>query len=357
MAWYAEHRRDLPWRKRKSLYRTWVSEIMLQQTQVATVVGYYHRFLKRFPTIQKLAAADINEVFQLWEGLGYYRRARQLHRAAQLIVEKHRGNFPRDFAQVLALPGIGRYTAGAILSIADDQRWPILEGNTVRLFSRLLAADVDVTSTVGQKRLWSFAETIVPHNHPGEFNQALMELGNQLCTVTSPRCGECPLSAFCLARQRGTPQNYPIKHKRTRYEDRQELALLVTCQKNRSAQQILVRRCQPNQRWAGLWDLPRLGVEKTLDANDLWNWVHNHHWKVLRQSSWQRQFRHAVTKYRIALDIQELQVKPKRDLPPHHEWIAVSELDQLPLNVTARKVVNYWLDQDQEKTKLKRQAD
>ena len=162
LKWFDANQRDLPWRKNRTPYRIWVSEIMLQQTQVATVIAYYRRFMKQFPTVKKLAAAEQSEVLKLWEGLGYYRRARQLHAAAQQVVDQHGGKFPTDFDSVLALPGIGRYTAGAILSISLDQRLPILEGNTIRLFARLLAMPDDPRTTANQKVLWKFAESILP---------------------------------------------------------------------------------------------------------------------------------------------------------------------------------------------------
>ena len=162
LAWFDEHQRELPWRKNKTPYRIWVSEIMLQQTQVATVIDYYLRFMKQFPTVKKLAAAEEADVLKLWEGLGYYRRARQLHAAAKLVVENHKGKFPETFDEVLALPGIGRYTAGAILSISKDQQLPILEGNTIRLFARLMEMKSDPKTTANQKALWEFSESLLP---------------------------------------------------------------------------------------------------------------------------------------------------------------------------------------------------
>ncbi len=181
-AWYDAHARDLPWRRTNDPYAVWLSEIMLQQTQVETVKPYFERFMKALPTIKTLARAEEHEVLRLWEGLGYYRRARQLHRAAQLIVAEHGGRFPRDPMVVRRLPGIGRYTAGAILSIAFDAREPILEANTLRLLSRLLAYAGDPRSGEGQRLLWAAAETFLPRRQVGRFNQALMELGSAICT-------------------------------------------------------------------------------------------------------------------------------------------------------------------------------
>lgn len=180
-AWYDRHARELPWRGTRDPYAVWLSEIMLQQTQVETVKPYFQRFLAALPTIRALAEAEERQVLRLWEGLGYYRRARQLHQAARQIVAVHDGRFPCDPQAVQRLPGIGRYTAGAILSIAFDQRQPILEANTVRVFSRLLAYDGQTTSSAGQKLLWAAAEAVLPAREVGRFNQALMELGSEVC--------------------------------------------------------------------------------------------------------------------------------------------------------------------------------
>ena len=226
--WFDKNQRDLPWRKRKTRYRIWVSEIMLQQTQVVTVVAYFNRFMKRFPNVKKLAEADEADVLKMWEGLGYYRRARQMHAAAIKIVVEHNGKFPSDFEQVLALPGIGRYTAGAILSIADDQRLPIVEGNTIRVYSRLLNFQHSVNNATGQKVLWDFAETLVTKNRPGDLNQALMELGSEVCSVKSPNCTACPVANHCNALLQGTAESLPNKGTRkTEYEDLHQVAVVI----------------------------------------------------------------------------------------------------------------------------------
>ena len=203
LSWYDRSRRKLPWRappgETTDPYRVWLSEIMLQQTQVATVEPYYQRFLERFPTLQALAAAPQQQVLRLWEGLGYYRRARSLHAAAKEIVQHHDGRFPENPELVKSLPGIGRYTAGAILSIALDQRQPILEGNTIRLLSRLSGYTDDVTSGSGQKQLWAISEMLLPRKRVGTFNQALMELGALVCTPRQPKCESCPVMSLCQA--------------------------------------------------------------------------------------------------------------------------------------------------------------
>ncbi|MDG2014546.1 MAG: A/G-specific adenine glycosylase, partial [Pirellulaceae bacterium] len=265
LAWFDNHQRDLPWRKNRTRYRIWVSEIMLQQTQVVTVVDYFQRFLKRFPNVKSLAAAEESEVLKFWEGLGYYRRARQMHAAANQVVKQHNGRFPDTFEEVLALPGIGRYSAGAILSIADDQPLPILEGNTVRVYSRLMNFQDDVTKSASQKSLWAFADTLISRKRPGDLNQALMELGSEICNKRAPQCTACPVASFCLSLQCGSPEQLPNKGpKRVRYEALHQIAIVIQ-RRNRFA----IRLCGQDEHWTGLWDFPRFTAETDDTANRL----------------------------------------------------------------------------------------
>ena len=246
-AWYDQNARELPWRGTRDPYAVWLSEIMLQQTQVETVKPFFQRFLAALPTIRALAQADERQVLRLWEGLGYYRRARQLHQAARQIVANHDGRFPADPQSVEQLPGIGRYTAGAILSISFDQRRPILEANTVRLFSRLLAYDSQTTSAAGQKLLWAAAEAVLPVHDVGRFNQALMELGSRICRSRAPACDLCPAAGLCHAQQRGMQNEIPRPKPRTQFEEVAEAAVLV-----RRRGRVLVIQWPEGRRWAGL---------------------------------------------------------------------------------------------------------
>ena len=255
-AWYDRHARDLPWRGTRDPYAVWLSEIMLQQTQVETVKPYFQRFLAALPTIHALAKADEQQVLRLWEGLGYYRRARQLHQAARQIVALCDGRFPADPQSVQRLPGIGRYTAGAILSIAFDQRRPILEANTLRLFSRLLAYDGQTTSSAGQKLLWAAAEAVLPARDAGRFNQALMELGSEVCRRRSPACDVCPVAGLCQAQLRGLQDEIPRPKPRPHFEEVSEAAVLV-----RRRGRVLLIQWPEGRRWARLWDFPRFAVQ------------------------------------------------------------------------------------------------
>ena len=336
LRWFDANQRDLPWRKRKSPYRTWVSEIMLQQTQVNTVVDYFNRFVKRFPSIQSLAQADLQHVLQMWEGLGYYRRARQLHAAAREVVENHQGKFPERMTDVLALPGIGRYTAGAILSIALDQPHPILEGNTLRLFARLTHLREDIKSSAVQKRLWAFSESLVSRHRPGDLNQALMELGSLVCTVRKPACVKCPIKSFCHVRLEGEPSEIPVPSARkTNYEELHEAAIVI-----RRRDKVLLRKCRPGERWEHLWDFLRFALPPTGQADFLVQSVFDMTGLHLRLGSPYARMKHAVTKYRIRLDCYLASDVTGRisGADQEVEWVPISDLADRPLSVTGRKI-------------------
>ncbi len=337
LAWYRRHRRDLPWRRTRDPYHIWVSEIMLQQTQVETVVPYYHRFLAALPSIGKLARADEHDVLRQWEGLGYYRRARQLHRAARLIESEHGGQFPRLLEAVRRLPGIGRYTAGAILSIAFDLRAPILEANTVRLFSRLVAFDGDPTSRDGQRRLWQVAEDLLPKRGCGDFNQALMELGSLVCTPRAPRCQQCPLAELCQARARGQCESIPRPRPKPAISAVREASVAVG-----HRGKWLLRRCTTNERWAGLWDFLRfpLSAKKQNARHDeLVEGIRRQSGLEVRPPRHVATLKHGVTRYRITLDC--FTAAPRSPRPKLAEgtwrWVPAEELEAYPLSVTARK--------------------
>ena len=246
LRWYAKHARSLPWRDLADPYYIWVSEIMLQQTTTQTVQGYFDRFIQAFPTISSLAESDLDSVIRHWEGLGYYRRCALLHKAAKEIVIRLGGIFPKNYDDVRRLPGIGRYTAGAILSIAFDQRLPILEANTLRLHARLLAMRGDLLRGEANARLWQFAEEILPHIGSGKINQALMDLGSLICTPKSPKCRECPVAVFCESAKQGLQAEIPSPKTKEPIEYRTEAALLI-----RKKGKTLLIRSPEGQRWAG----------------------------------------------------------------------------------------------------------
>ena len=228
VSWYQQHgRKTLPWQLDKSAYKTWLSEVMLQQTQVATVIPYFERFMSRFPNINALAQAPLDEVLHMWTGLGYYARARNLHKAAQTIVAQHNGEFPSSFDQVLALPGIGRSTAGAVLSLALGQHYPILDGNCKRVLARFAAIDGWPGEKEVEQQLWQLAEQLTPDKTVAEFNQAMMDLGASLCSRSKPNCVECPLKLRCKAALQGDQTLYPGKKAKKALPEKQSFWLLL----------------------------------------------------------------------------------------------------------------------------------
>ncbi len=260
LEWFEHSKRDLPWRRTSDPYAIWVSEVMLQQTQVDRVVGYYERFLKALPTVQALAAAAVPEVLSLWRGLGYYSRARNLHKAANEVVERFGGALPIDLDALKSLPGFGRYTAGAVASIAFNQKVPLVDGNVARVFSRLF----EVEGAPGEKGreavLWQTAEVLVEGPRPGDFNQALMELGATVCLPSQPLCLLCPVQRWCLALQKGRVAELPVPKKAAKRK-RLELAVAVA---QRKGMVLLARRTESGL-FGGLWEMP--SVEIVADAN------------------------------------------------------------------------------------------
>ncbi|MCS7208274.1 MAG: A/G-specific adenine glycosylase [Fimbriimonadales bacterium] len=251
LEWFGTHKRPTPWRDNPDPYRVWVSEVMLQQTQTATVIPYFERFIARFPTVQALAEAPLEEVLRYWEGLGYYARARNLHRAAQQVV-RDGGQLPSTPDRLRELPGVGAYTAGAIASIAFGQPAPVVDGNVVRVLARLLWLAGDLRTTEAQKSLWQIAEQLVDPVRPGEFNQALMELGSTVCTPTQPRCDACPVRCLCEAYRRGRPTAVPEPRRRPPLRTITEVSAII----ERERRYLLAQRA-PEGLWGGLWEFPR----------------------------------------------------------------------------------------------------
>lgn len=353
LAWYEQSKRDLPWRSTTDPYAIWVSEIMLQQTQVATVLPYYYRFLSSFPTVHELANAEEQSVLRHWEGLGYYRRAKQLHAAARAIVERHGGVFPQSFEEVLALPGIGRYTAGAICSFAYDQATPIVEANTQRLYARLLCLTQSLADKSSQTALWKFASDILPEGagrNARSINHALMELGALVCSP-KPDCDKCPLLSLCPTAKQGLQTEVPVAKKKTVYTDRAFAVVIVRDHQDR----IFVRKCAAGEWWEGLWDFPRIEItDSDLAEIDVRPWLTQEVNKTfglsVKNISEGSVIRHSVTRYRIQLRCFSAQMKSKltrlnlqnQNVPDlttwSSRWVTMDELIHLPLSASGRKV-------------------
>ncbi len=258
LAWFDDHgRKDLPWQRAASPYRVWVSEIMLQQTQVGTVIPYYERFMARFPTVCELAAAPLDEVLHHWSGLGYYARARNLHRTARRVCELLGGEFPDDLATMQSLPGIGRSTAAAILSLAKGRRAVILDGNVKRVVARYFAVAGWPGTTAVSNRLWALADSVTPPDRVAHYNQAIMDLGATVCTRSRPSCGACPLRNECVSHGRGNPEAYPGRKPKKALPEK-AVRMLLVCDPEGA---VLLERRPPTGVWGGLWCLPETAVD------------------------------------------------------------------------------------------------
>ena len=313
LAWYRCGHRDLPWRGTADPYRIWVSEIMLQQTRAQAVIPYYERFLKRFPTVEALAAAAEPDVLAVWSGLGYYSRARNLRRAARQIVDA--GGFPRDYAQLRALPGIGDYTAAAIGSIAFGLPHAVLDGNVLRVVARVENDAADIGAARTRERFRGVAQEWLDPEHPGAFNQALMELGATVCLPRNPLCLVCPVSAQCRGREAGRVDQLPIKLRRTA-PVRLEGVLLVVQNRGRV---LLRQRDAGASRMAGFWDLPS---PEDVPAAQLGEHL--------------GEIRHTITHHHYTLAVQSAVTRAQG---PGFRWFRISELAGIPLSTTARKAL------------------
>lgn len=335
LAWYRAQRRDLPWRATRDPYAVWVSEAMLQQTRVETAEPYWRRFMERFPTIAALAGASEDEVLVAWSGLGYYRRARALRAAAQQIRDEHGGTFPRDPAQVLALPGVGRYTAGAVLSIAFDLPQPVVDGNVTRVFARLFLLEGVVGSPALERRLWELAESLVPTSGgAGDWNQAVMELGATICTPRAPACGRCPLATHCAALGAGRVAELP--HPKPRPETLAvELEVLHVV---RDAS-ILLELRPPGGRMAGLWQLPsreRPGPDG--GTTGLFPERFPPGWSLCAGSVL-GEVRHTITRHRIRARVLQGRRRGEAEPPQGLAWCLRSELAEQPLTGMTAKIL------------------
>jgi A/G-specific adenine glycosylase len=285
LSWREHHgRKDLPWQHNLTPYRVWVSEIMLQQTQVATVIPYYQRFMERFPDIGVLANASVDEVLRYWSGLGYYARGRNLHKAAQIIDSKFQGGFPQQIDVLQSLPGIGRSTAGAILAIACNQRHAILDGNVKRVLTRFHAIDGWPANPEVARNLWSLAEYYTPQHNVACYTQAIMDLGATLCRRARPGCEKCPLAVACAARLQNRVQDYPTPRPRKKLPVRQTRMLVLVNDNG----EVLLEKRPPSGVWGGLWSLPEYSED---DEIHVWSkrYLHNdikviRHWPVLRHT-------------------------------------------------------------------------
>jgi A/G-specific adenine glycosylase len=336
LRWYDRFgRHDLPWQQQRTPYRVWIAEVMLQQTQVATVIPYYQRFMQTFPDIASLADAPLDQVLERWAGLGYYSRARNLHTAACLIAAEYDGQFPRNFDDVMALPGIGRSTAGAILAQALDQRHAILDGNVKRVLCRYHAVAGWPGKTAVQKQLWQFAERHTPAMRVAEYTQAIMDLGATLCTRSSPRCGYCPLQTDCAANQNGTISQYPAPRPKKQLPVKTARLLILT---DSASGRIMLEKRPPAGIWGGLWSLPEASLGDSVDQ------VCQQRWglRVLTDEDC-ASFRHTFSHYHLEITPCRVRVEfNDKDIKEHGDitWCSSEQATKHALSAPVARIIS-----------------
>jgi A/G-specific adenine glycosylase len=359
LVWFRANARDLPWRNNRTPYRVWLSEMMLQQTQVETVIPYFERFLARFPTIDALAAAPIGDVLKLWEGLGYYARARNLHKAAQVIVNERHGEWPRTVEGLLNLPGIGRYSAGAIASLAFDVDAPVLDGNVIRVLCRLFAIERDPKDAQVREELWGVAESLLPRSPrllgeaagagavpavsgvrstAGEFNEALMELGALICTPRNPKCDLCPLTKYCAAKKRHLQDQLPLKTKRKPLPHFDVTAAVI-----RKNGRLLIAQRPFGGRLGGLWEFPGGKVEagETL-KQCLRREIKEELGLRIKVGQPIISIDHAYTHFKITLHAFECELvsgKPQAVQVQDFKWVRMKELEKYAFAKTDLRII------------------
>jgi A/G-specific adenine glycosylase len=333
--WYYEHKRDLPWRQTPKFYQVWISEIVLQQTQVKQGLNYYLRFIEAFPNVESLANAQEDEVLKMWEGLGYYSRARNLHFAAKQIAEL--GEFPNNYKGWLKIKGVGPYTAAAISSIVAKEPRAVVDGNVQRVLSRLLNYNTPVNNTVGIKEVQAFAEQLLFKNEPGDYNQGLMELGAKICKPKNPNCIECPVQELCLANEKGTTLDLPVKEKKIKVRQRFLNFYLIT--KN---DKILLERRREGDVWEGLYQFPLI---ETSSDKDLPNPIKMGFFTRPDLDSLQllSKGNHLLSHQKLNISCWHLNINTDKLLIDNCKWYAIKELDSLALPRPLRKIISEYL--------------
>jgi A/G-specific adenine glycosylase len=327
LAWYKKNQRPLPWRRTRDPYRIWVSEVMLQQTQVNTALPYYRKFLKQFPTLRRLATADLEEVLKRWEGLGYYARARNLHRAAGMLVACCGGRIPDRWDDIRALPGVGDYIAAAVLSIAFDRPHAVVDGNVKRVLARLLTISAPVNQGGAHSIFQAAADRLLARRRPGDFNQAMMELGALVCTPTSPNCPICPLVRFCVAHREGTVARYP-RRLDSRPVPEVQIAVGVVFKNGR----VLITRRPEQGLLGGLWEFPggKLRKDESPGAACVREIKEEVNLDVTLEQPL-TQVRHAYSHFRIHMHVFRCRFTAGRvrlNGPVDHRWIRIADIDR-----------------------------
>ncbi|MUK88325.1 A/G-specific adenine glycosylase [Ornithinibacillus sp. L9] len=336
LEWYYQYKRDLPWRENQDPYRVWVSEIMLQQTKVDTVIPYFHNFLEKFPTVHDLAEADEQDVLKAWEGLGYYSRARNLQHAVREVVAEYDGKIPDNPKQLGALKGVGPYTKGAILSIAFNQPEPAVDGNVMRVFSRVLMIDDDIAQAKTKKLFESVTGNIISKEDPSSFNQAIMDLGATICTPKSPTCMLCPVNEYCRAYAEGVEEQLPIKSKAKKQKSIPYVTLLI---KNADDQIIIEKR--PEQGLlANLWQFPMIPLTD-ISKDHVENWFRAEYGLTVKLTKELDHIKHTFSHLIWHMDVMEAETQETDVHDQRLKVIDKADVEQYPFPVSHQKIKKY----------------
>ena len=331
--WFKKNKRDLPWRRTKDPYAIWVSEIMLQQTQVNTVIPYYQKFLKSFPTLRHLAKADLSKVLKVWEGLGYYSRARNLHRASQIVLTRFRGKIPETLKDLLTLPGIGRSTAGSILSFAFHKDAPILDGNAKRVLSRLFAVSGSPGKRKTEQLLWKISESLIPKGFSNPFNQALMDLGSMICTPKDPQCPKCPLRDLCKGKASGEPERFPTKTIRKKIPHIKAISAVIL-----KDGKVLLKQRPPEGLLGGLWEFPNWRIEKEEGLRlMLRNFIKKEMGLNVKVNESIGTFKQTFSHFKLTLQVFHCQPLNEK---ARGKWVPIRNLRLFPMSRIHRKIAN-----------------
>ncbi|WP_018923346.1 A/G-specific adenine glycosylase [Salsuginibacillus kocurii] len=334
--WYQNNQRELPWRKTKNPYYIWVSEIMLQQTRVDTVIPYFNYFIEQFPTPEDLALADEEEVLKAWEGLGYYSRVRNLQTAVKEVVESYGGEVPKDRAEFRALKGVGPYTSGAVMSIAFDQPEPAVDGNVMRVFSRLLHIEDDIMQAKTKTKFEKVIAQVIEGAPPSDFNQAIMELGALICTPKSPGCLLCPVQAYCQARELGVQEELPVKKKK-KEPTRKRIAVLAVQDKE---QRWFVRKRPASGLLAGLWEFPQVELEREEEADKaLAKMLNDQHAIQAEVEAYLGEVEHVFSHLIWEMEVYTGRVDEKLSSTEMGKWVTDQEAKELAYPVSHQKIL------------------
>ena len=333
LRWFEKNGRDLPWRRTRDPYAIWVSEIMLQQTQVKTVIPYYRRFLTAFPTVRHLAGADLSEVLRTWEGLGYYSRARNLHQASKIVVNHYEGRIPDNLKDLLGLPGIGRSTAGGVLSFGFDKPAPILDGNARRVLSRLYVISGNPVRRKTEDLLWEISESLIPKGRSNPFNQALMDLGSMICTPRDPQCPRCPARNLCRGYLSGKPERYPLR------AVKKALPHITACSAViEKGKRVLLRQRLPKGLLGGLWEFPNWKTEgKSRLSLRLRNHIKKEMGLSIEVEGSMGVFRQTFSHFKLTLHVYRCRAVGRAG---DGSWVPIKNLPNLPMSRIHRRIAN-----------------